>query len=398
MNAPRAALPIVFGIIFLDMLGVGVLAPVMPYLVRKFRTDALTIGILALCFSAAQFFATPVLGVLSDRYGRRPILLISTLGTAVGYLIFGWANTLWLMFFSRVLAGATGGSISTAQAYIADISKPEDRGKNFGLIGAAFGLGFLLGPALGGLFKGYSPFVACALALLTTVVAYFFLPESLPPEKRPTTRVSLADLNPFRVIAQGLRNQVLRPYFAAAFAFNFAYSGLQSHFAIYALARFGVTEAQNALLITYLGLMAALVQGVLLRRLTPWLGERRLLHIGFWTSLAGFILLTLAPGPWWLYPALTLLPLGSGLAVPSLNGLMSQRVNAHEQGALMGVGNSLGSLARIAGPLWAGWTFDLIAPTAPYWTAALWIAVALVSSWLALKDASKLTSEAQAIP
>lgn len=394
---PKWALPIVFGIIFLDMLGVGIIAPVMPYLVAKFRSDAMTIGILTLCYSAAQFFASPLLGVWSDRYGRRPILLLSTLGTALGYFIFGWANTLWLMFIARLIPGFTGGNISTAQAYIADISKPEDRSKNFGLIGAAFGLGFLLGPAIGGIFKENSPFVAGGLSLLTTILGYFFLPESLPRSKRREGGISADELNPFHLIHQGLRHITLRPFFTAAFAFNFAYSGLQSHFALYTLKRFGSTEAQNALFLTYLGLVGALVQGILLRKLAPVAGERRLLLIGFSCSLVGFALLCLATGPAWLYPALTLLPLGSGLAVPSLSSLMSQRVDARDQGQLMGVNYSLASLARVVGPLWAGWTFDAIRPTAPYWTAAGWIGVALAASWVALESTREFKVKAQAI-
>lgn len=377
----RRPLTLIFLTLFLDLLGVGILIPITPYLVRHFRSDALTIGLLVLVFSAAQFIMTPVLGALSDRYGRRPILLISLFGTAIGHFMFGLAPSLGFMFAARILDGITGGNISAAQAYIADITPPEDRAKSFGLIGAAFGLGFMMGPAIGGLLSTISlqapAFAAGTLALVTTVLSYFFLPESLPPERRTRTPLTWSVLNPFRAIGSALARANMRLPLLAGFALNFAYSGLQSHFAIYTLTRFGLNERENSWLLTYLGVMITIIQGGLIRRLMPIFGESKLVRGGLVLGTLGFLALIFAPTSGYVYGALTLLSMGSGLAAPALQGLVSQRASGSEQGVVMGVTQSLGSLSRILGPLAAGLTFDAFAPTAPYWTGAFMMIIAL---------------------
>ena len=378
----RGPILLIFLTIFLDLLGVGILLPVLPYVVRVYRTDALTVGLVTLSFSAAQFFMTPVLGALSDRYGRRPVLLISLFGTAVGYFLFGIADSLWLIFFSRILDGITGGNISTAQAYLADITPPKDRAKSFGLIGAAFGLGFLMGPAIGGMLSTYGlrvpAYAAGGLALLTMSLAFFYLPESLPVGQRRTGPVSSSDLNPLRQIWLALQRPAIRVVMIATFLFTLAYSQLQSHFAVYSLVRWGLTERQNAVYLTYLGLMSVIMQGFLIRRLMPVAGEKRLSLIGMGLGIGGFFATALAPEPWFLYVALTFLSAGSGLAMPSLSALVSQRSSPEEQGWVMGVSQSLASLARVIGPLMAGLLFDWLTPAAPYWAAAGVVAVALV--------------------
>ena len=375
-------LTLIFLTLFLDLLGVGILIPITPYLVRHFRSDALTIGLLVLVFSAAQFLMTPVLGALSDRYGRRPILLASLFGTAIGHFMFGLAPTLGFMFAARILDGITGGNISTAQAYIADITPPQDRAKSFGLIGAAFGLGFMMGPAIGGLLSTISlqapAFAAGTLALVTTALSYFFLPESLPPERRTTAPLTWHMLNPFNAIAGAFQRANLRLILLSSFTLNFAYSALQSHFAIYTLTRFAANEKQNAMLLTYLGVMITIIQGGLIRRLMPVLGEKRLIHTGLVLGAVGFLALILAPTLGYVYGALTLLSMGSGLAAPAIQSLVSRRAGSSEQGVIMGVTQSLGSLARILGPLWAGLTFDAFSPSAPYWTGIVMMIVSLL--------------------
>lgn len=368
----RRPLALIFLTLFLDLLGVGILIPITPYLVRHFRSDALTVGLLVLVFSAAQFLMTPVLGALSDRYGRRPVLLVSLFGTAIGHFLFGLAPNLAVMFAARILDGITGGNISAAQAYIADVTPPEDRAKSFGLIGAAFGLGFMMGPAIGGLLANISlqapAFAAGGLALVTTVLSYFFLPESLPPERRTRTPLQWSHLNPFKAIGAALGRPRFSRLLWAGFALSFAYSGLQSHFAVYTLAKFSLNERQNGLLLSYLGVMVTIIQGGLIRRLMPMFGERKLIHGALVLGALGFLALIFAPAPSYLYGALTLLSLGSGVAVPALQGLLSQQAAETEQGAVMGVNQSLASLSRVVGPLWAGLTFDALAPSAPYWT------------------------------
>lgn len=377
----RRPITLIFLTLFLDLLGVGILIPITPYLVRQYRSDALTIGLLVLVFSAAQFIMTPVLGALSDRYGRRPVLLVSLFGTAIGHFMFGLAPNLAVMFAARILDGVTGGNISAAQAYMADITPPEDRAKSFGLIGAAFGLGFMMGPAIGGLLSTISlqapAFAAGTLALLTTVLSYFFLPESLPPERRSTAPLQWSLLNPFRAIGGALARANMRLPLLAGFALNFAYSGLQSHFAIYTITRFGLNERENSWLLTYLGVMITIIQGGLIRRLMPLFGETKLVHGGLILGALGFLALIFSPSSGYVYGALTLLSMGSGLAAPALQSLVSQRASGSEQGVVMGVTQSLGSLSRILGPLAAGLTFDAFAPSAPYWTGCFMMIVAL---------------------
>jgi MFS transporter, DHA1 family, tetracycline resistance protein len=373
-----APVVLIFLTIFLDLLGVGLLLPVLPYVVSKFQDSGITVSMVTIAYSAAQFAMTPVLGSLSDRYGRRPVLLISLFGTAVGYFLFGWAQSLAMIVFSRLLDGVTGGNISTAQAYLADITPPQDRAKRFGLVGAAFGLGFLLGPAIGGQlakFGNQAPaFAAGGLALVTMTLAYFLLPESLPPEMR---RKGPIEWNSFRQIEAALARPNLQILLIAGLLFNLAYSQLQSHFAYYTRARWSLTEQDNSWYLTYLGFMAIFMQGFLIRRLMPKFGERKLSLIGLGLGVVGFLLTAMAPGPLWLYVAMTFLAGGSGLAVPSLMALVSQRAAAEEQGFLMGVSQSMAALARAIGPLFAGLSFDLVSPTAPFWSGACVVAFAL---------------------
>jgi len=371
----RKALGLAFFIVFLDLLGASILIPVIPYVVREYRPDALTVGWLSLSYSAAQFLATPVLGAISDRAGRRPVLLLSIFGSACGYFLFGWAGSLWMLFASRILDGLTGGNISTAQAYIADNTAPEERAKNFGMIGAAFGLGFVLGPGIGGALSKISlqapAFGAGIVSLATFCTALFFLPESLPREKRRGTAFTASQLNPFGHIAAPLRRPVLRWLLPGFFALSFAMSGLTSNFAVYTLNRYGFTPSQNALILVWLGFVSIVVQGGLVRRLLPKVGESRLASEALILSVAGYAVLAWSPAAWFLYAGMGIIAVGNGLGGPAMQSLLSRQAASHEQGAVLGVSASLSSLARVAGPPFAGAVFDRIGMSAPYWFGAL---------------------------
>ncbi len=377
----RKALAFIFATVFLDLLGAGILLPVIPFLVRPYRTDATTVGLLSLAFSAAQFVATPILGGLSDRHGRRPVLLLSILGSALGYGLFGIGGSLAVLYFSRLLDGFTGGNISTAQAFIADISAPEDRAKNFGLIGVAFGLGFMIGPAAGGALSQVSlqapAWAACALATVTTVFGYFALPESLPPEKRRRDPMRARDFNPFLTIGQMFIRVGMAPLLLAVFAFNFANSGMQSNFAVFTNARWRFGPAETGWVLAMVGVMAGVTQGWLVRRLMPRYGERPLTLVGLACSAAGFVGIAAAPGIAPFLGATMLMTVGMSLAGPPLTSLLSRRVGPGEQGVLLGATMSVASLARMLGPYWAGVTFDHVGPGAPYYSGALWTAVGL---------------------
>lgn len=385
--ANKKALSLIFVIVVLDLMGAGILIPVIPYIVHEYRTDAATVGWLSTSFSIAQFLASPVLGVLSDRYGRRPVLLLSILGTAFGYFLFGLAGSLTVLFIARIIDGATGGNISTAQSYIADITPPEDRAKSFGLIGAAFGLGFIAGPALGGLLSHISlqapAYAAGVLALATCIAGYFVLPESLPTDQRRVHPFTAADINPFQLVVTGLRRHGLRALMAAIFFINLAFSGLQSNFAVFTMVRFHLGPSDNAILFAFLGVLAAFFQGYLIRRMIPRFGENRLATWGLAISSLGFFLVSGSTLVWMLYAAIAVIALGNSFAVPSLTGLVSKQVSAREQGFFLGVTQSVAAFTRVIGPLWAGFSFDWWGPPSPYWTGALFILAGVVAVILA---------------
>ncbi len=376
------------------MMGAGILVPVIPFVVKPYRTDALTVGLLALAFSAAQFLASPLLGVWSDRKGRRPVLLICLLGTAAGYFLFGAANSLALLFAARLMAGFAGGSITTAQAYIADVSDPRDRAKNFGLIGAAFGLGFILGPAMGGALSHISlsapAYASGALSLCTYVVATVLLKESLQLENRTGHRLTFADVNPLAQIRRALNRIEFRELMLAVFALNFGMAGLQTNFAVFTHARFGLDAAANAVLFAFLGVVAALTQGVLLRKLAPSVGEVRLAVFGALTFGGGFATLALSGSLPAVYTSVALTALGFGLAAPALTGLVSRRAGVEQQGVILGTAQSVASLTRVIGPVWAGAIFDRIGPAAPYWTGAVFSVLAAFWAFHAARGAHEL--------
>ncbi|MDW8350905.1 MAG: MFS transporter [Anaerolineae bacterium] len=380
-KAGRGALIFIFIAVFIDLLGVGILIPIAPFVVRQFNTDALAVAMLSASYSIFQFAATPFLGWLSDRYGRRPILLLSLLGTAIAYFIFGAAGALWLLFLSRIIDGITGGNISIAQAYIADVTPPEDRSKAFGLIGAAFGLGFIIGPALGGLLSNISlsapAYFAGGLALANLILGYFVLPESLPAERRVREPLTLAKANPLGAISSAFKRSNLSALLLAFFGFNFAFSGLQNNFSLFTLERFGWGPNQNAILFSFVGVVGVMMQAVIVRRLVPRFGDRRLAIFGLSVQVATYVLIALIPQAWMLFPVLGALSVGNGLTTPTLTGMVSGQVSQQEQGSILGVTQSLGALTRVFGPLWAGLVFDTIGPGAPYWTGAIFIATAL---------------------
>ncbi len=374
----------IFATVFLDLLGVGILIPVIPYLVQQYNHDALAVGLLSLSYSAAQFLAAPVLGALSDRYGRRPLLVLSVLGSALGYVMFGLAGSLAMLFVARIIDGFTGGNISIAQAYIADVTPPRDRAKNFGLIGAAFGLGFIIGPALGGALSQISlqtpAFVAGGLALVTAAFGFFVLPESLPTAQRKRGAITFAEINPIQQIGDAMQRPGLLPILLAIFAQNFAFAGLQTNFALFTLNRFGLGPQENAVLFTFLGIVGVFMQGFLVRRLVNRFNDRALAITGLVIMTAGFVATAFAPAVWTLYPTMALVSIGNALATPTLTNIVSKQASAREQGSILGATQSVNSLTRVFGPVWAGVTFDTLGAGAPYWSGALWIAAAAVAA------------------
>jgi MFS family permease len=384
--------------VLIDLLGVGIVLPLMPYYVKIVEQSsipwlaanrAIVVGALMASFALMQFLFAPMLGALSDRYGRRPILLISLLGSAFSYALFGVAEylsflgvetVLAILFLGRILSGITGASISTAQAYIADVTTPEERAKGMGMIGAAFGLGFMLGPALGGLLSTISlalpAFVAAGLALANVFFGYFNLPESLPRERR--TVAPVRGVNPLKRVSALLQRPSLQPLLIGVFLLNLAFASLQSNFAVFSDVRFGFGPLDNALIFTMVGLLAVLIQGVLIRRLVLAFGEARLALTGMALMSIAFVAVAFVPEAWMLFPAVGVMAIGSGMATPSLTSLISRRVAAHEQGMTLGGTQAVTSLTMIVGPIFAGVTFDLLDTGAPYYLGGVLIALAVV--------------------
>ena len=383
----RRALLFIFLTVFLDLLGVGILVPVIPFLIGEYSRQGLTVGLVALTFSGAQFLAAPLLGRLSDRWGRRPVLVLSVLGSGVGYILFALGGALWVYFLARLIDGITGGNISAAQAYIADVSPPEARAKNFGLLGAAFGLGFLLGPALGGVLSHYSlhapAWGAATLALTTALFGLFVLKESLPVERRRATPIVWRELDPFGAILSFVRRPALAPFLLAMTTLGIAFAGFRTNLAVFTRDHFLMGPERNAVLFTIAGFFAVFTQGVIVRRLSGHLPPKRSATIGCTLMALGLLGIAVTPVPWGLYPAVAVIAIGSGLATPSLTALLSTEISAAEQGALFGATQGLQSLTMIIGPVLAGLLYDAIGQRAPYVLGAL----LLIASVAALRPA-----------
>ncbi|GAA4352926.1 tetracycline resistance MFS efflux pump [Hymenobacter saemangeumensis] len=352
-----AALGFIFVTILIDAVGLGIIIPVLPTLIQKLTGEGLSrasqyAGALIFAYAAAQFCFAPVVGALSDRLGRRPVLLTSLLGLGLDYVFLVFAPSIAWLFVGRIIAGITGASFTTATAYIADISTPEKRAQNFGLVGAAFGLGFIIGPVIGGFFAGYGarvPFmVAAGLSLLNFLYGLIILPESLTPERRRAFEWRRA--NPIGTLLQLGRYPAILGLVASLVLVYLAASATQSVWTFYTMLKFGWTEKLVGLSLAMVGLCTVVVQGGLVRVAIPRLGVRRAILVGMLCYAAGFVLFALATQGWMMFAFTALYCLG-GLAGPALQGTISGQVPANEQGELQGALTSLISATGVVGPL-----------------------------------------------
>ena len=361
----KSPMIVIFTTVFLDLVGFGIVIPLVAVYGRRFGADAVHLGMLGAVYSVMQFFFAPFWGNLSDRIGRRPVLLISLLGSTCAYFGFAMADSYWALFATRALAGIFAANISAAQAYIADITTPESRAKGMGMIGAAFGIGFTLGPPLGGIsaaeFGLAAPgLIAGTICALNLLLAVFRLPESLSKELRDQVKMgggarrsrSPLDLRRLREV---MKRPELGKYLATSFLVTFAFSNIEQVFAVFIQDRFSLETAmagyRTGILLMWAGILGALIQGGLIRRLAPKFGERRLL---WWGLLFGVVAMAFFPyGPTWgSYFALIIpLAIANGLINPSLYSLVSRAAAQTEQGAVMGVSQGLSSLARAFGPM-----------------------------------------------
>jgi DHA1 family tetracycline resistance protein-like MFS transporter len=354
----RSPLVVIFTTVFIDLVGFGIVIPVLPFYAEgsRFNATPRTVGLLFASYSVMQLIFSPILGRLSDKYGRRPVLLISIIGTGIGFLILGFANTLWLLFVGRILDGITGGNISTAQAYIADITTPENRAKGMGLIGAAFGLGFVFGPAIGGILSRWGvgvPFLfAAVLCFANALLLYFTLPETVTPDH--PARVSAAGGRGLAQLLESLRNPRLAYVLIIYFLFIVAFSIMTTSFSLFTMFRFGYDAQHTGYLFAYVGILAVIVQGGLIGRLVKRFGELSLVIVGaFLFAGSLFAVPFVGPATGGLLALLVgggLFSIGNSLSAPSLTSLASKSVGAGEQGSVMGVTQSVASLARAVGP------------------------------------------------
>ncbi len=378
-------LVIVFVTVFIDLLGFGIIIPLLPFYALHFGASAITVGALAMSFSLMQFLFAPIWGRLSDVIGRRPVILIGLIGSAVSYLTFGLAESLALLFVSRCLAGIAGANIPTAQAFIADSTTPENRAKGMGMIGAAFGLGFIFGPAIGGFLSqwGYQApaLFAAALSFLNLLAAVFFLPESLPKGRRSPSRRG-GRLQAFeRALARPRLPTVLLVFFLIVSAF----ASFESMFALYSKARFGFDALTIGYLFALVGVVLAVVQGLLVGRVVRRIGEQRLAPTGVAVLSVGLGLVSFAPDVGTLAAVCAMIAVGMGFQSPSMLSMISQLSDPADQGSAFGVSQSLGSLARIVGPLWGGFVFDRFGHTAPFISAAVLMLIAFTLSLAAFR-------------
>jgi MFS transporter, DHA1 family, tetracycline resistance protein len=375
----RVRLGILFLTVFVDLVGFGIILPLLPFYADRFGASGTLIGVLVLSYSAAQFLLAPVWGRLSDRFGRRPILIVGLVGSAVSYVVFAYAGSVTALLLSRIMAGVGGANIPVAQAYIADITPPEKRAGGMGLIGAAFGLGFIFGPAIGGMLAPVAPeapgLAAAALCAANAVLAAFFLPESLSPEERRTRSEPSAAFPQAPPRVEELKAVLARPEFlrilGVSFLFTVAFSAIHPVFPLFAADRFRLDERGVGWLFAFMGTVSALMQGVIVRLLVPRVGEAALVRMAAVPFVAGLVGVALSPSLSWLLGSLFLLAVGYGGTLPSLVGLLSRASAVGFQGRSLGVGQSVGALARVGGPLLGGAAWDVAGGSGPFLAGAV---------------------------
>ncbi len=381
--AKQRALGLIFFTMLMDIMGIALLAPVAPQIVLQYSPDAFMVTMVTMMYAGGQFMASPILGKLGDRYGRRPVLLFSILGQAIGFLIFGLGGSLPVLLLGRLIGGVTAGNLATATAYIADVSRREEQAKHFALVGTAWSLGLIVGPALGGLFGAISlqapALVAAGLALLNAALAYFLLPESLPVERRDLSAWRPRDYNPILTIAAMGSKPGLALLLMVYALFGLAFNGATSTAALFIIQKFSAVTWQVSLMLMLGGASVAVTNTFAVPRVVPRLGERL-------TGVLSLFGLGLVYVALFFAPALALVDVTYMLAgsmnsfvFPVLTTLSAKCVGRQEMGTLMGVTSAVGSLMAVLGPLYAGMAYDHVMPGAPFWMGALVLALA---AWL----------------
>lgn len=391
MSVPaKSPLPILFLTVFVDLLGFGLVIPTLPLYAKSFGASPTVITLLSASFSLMQLICAPLWGRLSDRVGRRPVLALTAFGAAIAYVIFGLGTALWVLFVARAAAGAFGGSISAAQAYIADVTTPETRGRGMAVIGAAFGLGFTIGPALGGLAAhGFGPtapyFIAAGLALVNGVWILAALPEPARHAHRPPRGLAS--------YADALRTPRLAFYILIFFFVTYAFAHVESAFVLFTADRLGFGERENGLSFMLIGLTLTVMQGGVVRPLIARHGPVRLIVVGTIICAVGTALTPAAASWWHVIPICVLTACGNALYTPSLTTALSLATPGDRQGEMLGVAQSASALGRVVGPASAGLLFQYAGPAWPFvLSAAVLFVIGLVIAPRAKTDQAALGS------
>jgi len=400
MQKRKAGVGFVLFIIFMDSLGFGIIIPIMTELIISLTgvgtSEASEIGgYLLFAYAVCQFIFSPIIGGLSDKFGRRPVLLLSSFGFAIDYLFLAYAPTILLLFVGRVISGVMGASFATAAAYIADVSEPEKRAQNFGMVGAAFGLGFIIGPAIGGVLGEVGiriPFLAAAgLSAINWVYGMFILPESLSLENRRAFDIKRA--NPFGVFKQLSKHKVILGLIVSMIFVYLASHAVQSTWAFYTKLKFDWTMAEIGYSLSFVGVLTVAVQGGLIRWLIPKIGQKKAAYWGIIFYFIGLVFFGFALSGWMMYAAMVVYCLG-GIAGPALQGIMSNQLPSSEQGELQGANTSMMSATAIVGPIlmthvfsyFSGDSAPIHIPGAAMYLAAIFTLISLFLCWRTLRS------------
>ena len=392
--ATRSPLFVILFTVFVDLIGFGVVIPLLPFYASAVGGGPLVLGLLIAAFFGMQFLLAPVLGSLSDRLGRRPVLLATLVVATAGHLLLAAANSLVLLFAARVLAGMAAGNLSVAQAYIADRTRPEQRAKGMGLIGAAFGVGFAVGPVIGGTLVGYGLFApalaAAALAATNLGLAVAFLPESLTPERRVAMGSRQA-----AGLGEAIRRPSIRALVATFFVVSFAFSTVPVAFPSLGIDYFGLKPEQLALVFILIGVIS-IVMGGAAGRLARRFGEERLVAVGTLAMLAGLAAAPLVANLAAYVGLVAVFSTGVAIALPLIPSLVSKRTPPHEQGSILGGAQAIGSLARVPGPFVAGLLYEQVGPAAPFLVSAGLMGIGLAMTILVYRESREVAARSVA--
>jgi DHA1 family tetracycline resistance protein-like MFS transporter len=382
----RRRLALLFAFVFVDVLGFSLILPLLPYYAATFAATPTIVGLLLGANAATQFIGAPIIGRLSDRYGRRPLLILSIAGTVAGFAMLGLANSLAMLFASRILDGFLGGDISLAQAYITDVTDEKNRARGLGLIGASFGLGFIFGPALGGTLSAggnynLPAFVAAGLSALNLLGVLLWLPESLPPERRTQRVGSPRTAFTARALWEALNRPCVGPLLSVRLFYGLAFTIFQTIFALFAQKRLALDAQATSYVLTYVGLLIVVIQGGGMGLLTKRFSDKQLIFGG--TILMAFSLLgwALIPSLWLLLVILAPLALAGGVLNVGSNSALTKSVYPEEVGGVLGLSASLGSLTRVVSPVAGGFLLEAVGTAAPGIVGALLMAWLIAYTW-----------------